>query len=41
MLLSSTGQVSIAILLVMLVALLSYITWRFWEGLAGQGYDEA
>lgn len=39
-LLSSTGEVSIAILLVMLIALLAYITWRFWEGLAGQGYDD-
>eukprot|EP00879_Flechtneria_rotunda_P004568 GHRR01004823.1.p1 GENE.GHRR01004823.1~~GHRR01004823.1.p1 ORF type:complete len:318 (+),score=68.30 GHRR01004823.1:475-1428(+) len=25
----------------MMVALASYITWRFWEGLAGQGYDKS
>jgi hypothetical protein len=39
-LLSSTGSVSIVILLIMMAALAAYITWRFWEGLAGQGYDE-
>lgn len=40
MLLGTTGPgVDIVILLVMMVALCAYITWRFWEGLAGQGYD--
>lgn len=39
-LLSTTGQVSIVILLVMMAALAAYIIWRFWEGLAGQGYDD-
>lgn len=40
-LLGTTGaSVDIVILLVMMVALCAYITWRFWEGLAGQGYDE-
>lgn len=41
-LLGTTPQagVSIVILLVMMVALLAYITWRMWEGLAGQGYDD-
>jgi hypothetical protein len=32
---------SIAVLLIMMVALAAYITWRFWEGLAGQGYDRS
>lgn len=40
-LLGTTAQgIDIVILLIMLLALVSYITWRFWEGLAGQGYDE-
>jgi hypothetical protein len=37
---TAPGGVSIVILLVMMVALMAYITWRFWEGLAGQGYDD-
>lgn len=30
---------NIAVLLIMMLALVAYIIWRFWEGLAGQGYD--
>lgn len=42
MLLGATASsgVSIVVLLIMMAALVAYITWRFWEGLAGQGYDE-
>jgi hypothetical protein len=40
-LLGTTAKgIDIVILLIMLVALSAYIIWRFWEGLAGQGYDE-
>jgi hypothetical protein len=41
-LLGSTPQgpgANIAVLIIIMVALLAYIVWRFWEGLAGQGYD--
>jgi hypothetical protein len=31
--------VDVVLLAVMMVALAAYILWRFWEGLAGQGYD--
>eukprot|EP00775_Hariotina_reticulata_P013549 gene13549-13676_t len=43
-LLGSTPQgpsASIAVLIIIMVALLAYIAWRFWEGLAGQGYDSS
>lgn len=41
MLLGTTGPgIDIVILLIMLATLAAYILWRFWEGLAGQGYDE-
>lgn len=40
-LLGTTGPgIDIVILLIMMAALAAYILWRFWEGLAGQGYDE-
>lgn len=28
-------------LVVLAVAILTYSTWRFWEGIVGQGYDDA
>jgi hypothetical protein len=36
---TTPGGAGIAVLLVMMVALLCYIGWRFSEAFLGQGYD--
>jgi hypothetical protein len=36
---TTPGGAGIAVLLVMMIALLCYIAWRFGEAFLGQGYD--
>lgn len=36
-----SSSIGVPLLLLLLAALLTYCTWRFWEGLAGQGFDES
>eukprot|EP00877_Chromochloris_zofingiensis_P010483 jgi/Chrzof1/5689/Cz16g11230.t1 len=38
-LLDTTAGIGTGLLIVLAICLLSYILWRFWEALSGQGYD--
>lgn len=36
-----SNQIGLPLLVCLLIALLTYCAWRFWEGCTGQGCDEA